>query len=107
MWIAKHGTDVSVAVALCTLLGMAGCGDNGALLIDSPEPPNVSLPTDGGASDGGATDGGTGDAPVENSVPIGVAQGPCHGCAWRGGRAFCWGDNSFGELGDGSRDSRP
>jgi alpha-tubulin suppressor-like RCC1 family protein len=63
-------------------------------LADPPDPP---LPADGSGP----------DVPVDNGVPISVAQCPCHGCAWRDGRAFCWGDNHFGELGDGSRISRP
>jgi len=98
---AKHGVDLSPwpgSVALCALLGVLGCGDNYVGLAD---PPDTSLPADGGGADA-PVDGG-----VPVGVPIGVAQGPCHGCAWRGGRAFCWGDNRFGELGDGSRVSRP
>jgi len=37
---------------------------------------------------------------------VGVAQCPCHGCAWRGTQAFCWGANTFGALGDNTQTSR-
>ena len=79
------------------LLGVLGCGDNNVDPAEPAGPPTVSPPPDVGDA----------DAPVDGGVAIGVAQGPCHGCAWSGGHAFCWGDNSFGELGDGSRVSRP
>lgn len=88
------------------LLGVLGCGDNHAALA---LPPDFSLPADGGGTDapvdGNSDDGGS-DAPDDGGAPTGIVQGACHGCAWREGRAFCWGDNSFGELGDGSRVSR-
>jgi hypothetical protein len=49
-------------------------------------------------------------APVDGAVPIcnppvGVTQGACHGCAWRQGRVFCWGANTFGALGNGTTTS--
>ena len=103
---AKHGVASSPGMgllAVCTLLGVVGCGDNAVSLA---HPPAGSLPADGGGAAPPA-DGGSPDGSVNGGVAIGVVQGVCHGCAWRGGRAFCWGDNSFGELGDGSRVSRP
>jgi alpha-tubulin suppressor-like RCC1 family protein len=89
------------------LLGVVGCGDNhhAALAV----PPDFAPPADGGGTDAPVDGGADGDidAPDDDGVPTSVAQGACHGCAWRGGHAFCWGDNSFGQLGDGSRVSRP
>ena len=50
--------------------------------------------------------------PVPAPVPgltgaVGIALGAGHGCAWRkDGAAFCWGENSAGQLGDGSSTRR-
>jgi adhesin/invasin len=56
------------------------------------------------------TTGGTRNAPVQvdagNSY-VQVAAGGLYSCAIRtGGAAYCWGDNEFGQLGDGSTDAR-
>src|SRR4051812_33526384 len=41
--------DLSRSAALCTLLGVLGCGDNDFMAL--AEPPAISLPTDGGGAD--------------------------------------------------------
>jgi len=33
---------------------------------------------------------------------IGLTAGVEHMCAWRGDDVFCWGSNSYGEVGDGT-----
>lgn len=47
-------------------------------------------------------------AVVASPVPFdSIAIGPDHACGLaRDGRAYCWGDNSHGNLGDGTRQSR-
>jgi alpha-tubulin suppressor-like RCC1 family protein len=42
-------------------------------------------------------------APPGRPVPA-VAAGNAHSCVLHGGRAYCWGENDFGQLGDGSTD---
>ncbi len=46
-------------------------------------------------------DGALADATVTQ-----IAAGPSHTCVVADGAAYCWGGNQFGQLGDGSEDSR-
>ncbi|MEZ5331906.1 MAG: GH25 family lysozyme [Thermoanaerobaculia bacterium] len=55
-----------------------------------------------------------GDSAAPRTVPglpdpaLSVAVGAYHSCAvLRGGAVYCWGDNRFGQLGDGTRTARP
>lgn len=60
---------------------------------------------------------GTGaGAPIRQAVPdsvhfaselMGIAAGAAHTCAVSGHVAYCWGDNTFGQLGTGSTASSP
>ncbi len=48
------------------------------------------------------------DASSESTQIAGVTIGPRHRCAWtEDGRAYCWGDNTSGQLGDGTLTRRP
>ncbi|HEU4535428.1 MAG TPA: hypothetical protein VFS00_14970, partial [Polyangiaceae bacterium] len=64
----------------------------------------------GGGGTGGATAGrggaGTGgrggEAGADPGVKVQVAAGAEHTCAWvQGGKAYCWGDHLYGQLGNG------
>lgn len=60
---------------------------------------------------------GTGDAEprsgpalvrdLDGMVVTGLALGVGHSCALADGQIFCWGANTFGQLGDGSNELRP
>jgi alpha-tubulin suppressor-like RCC1 family protein len=103
----KTGRTLGVAIAAATALALLACGAAdpgvGDLATDGAGPPSDFANI---ARDFSLYDGPPPDAWIDldaGSGAIGVAQGPCFGCAWRGGQAFCWGSNDFGELGDGTR----
>jgi alpha-tubulin suppressor-like RCC1 family protein len=63
----------------------------------------------GNAADGRLGNGmASGSQPAPEAVPglgsmAGVAAGGAHTCAWSSiGQIFCWGNNDFGQLGDGT-----
>lgn len=63
-----------------------------------------SGPTYPGGSDG-PSGGGESDGPGD-PTPVAVSVGTRHGCAVRAsGAVACWGDNTFGQLGTGTRES--
>ncbi len=63
----------------------------------------------GRIGNGGSTSSSE-DTPVAVSVvtgAVGVSAGNEHSCAFLGdGRVFCWGDNGYGKLGDGTETTR-
>ena len=38
---------------------------------------------------------------------LSIRAGGMHSCGWDGGNVYCWGDNTFGQLGDGTTTGRP
>lgn len=103
---------VVVVAALCYGLGLGAC--------------SLAISTDGlvgsgsGSGDGGgdaqldapgSADGGDASGLVDGDLDGGggtvqVAVGENHSCALAGGRVSCWGSNSDGQLGDGTKTSR-
>src|SRR5579859_870219 len=101
------------AVAACFIL-LAGCND-ASLMYTVPEKVDLLSPLPGDADLAGVDFAGVDfagadltSAPVDqggddampvppdldvDALPSGVAQGPCHGCAWHRGVARCWGAN--------------
>ena len=58
------------------------------------------------SSDSGGSDGGS-STPTPAPTPVSlVSAGDNHTCAVKGGALFCWGNNSLGQLGDGSNTDR-
>lgn len=46
-------------------------------------------------------------APTVHALAVaGLAVGDSHACAWNADGAWCWGDGTYGQLGDGARDRR-
>ncbi|MCY1007974.1 hypothetical protein OV079_20920 [Nannocystis pusilla] len=43
---------------------------------------------------------------VHPIAATGLAVGQVHACAWNDGGAWCWGDDTYGQLGDGARARR-
>ena len=94
------GARHSCAIALGESAGLWcwGRGSSGQLgpghLVDTPFPTEVALPSDANQA-------------------LAVAAGDAHTCALvsptdgLGGEIFCFGDNSYGQLGDGTLTSRP
>ena len=41
-------------------------------------------------------------ANAQSQAAAGIAAGNAHSCALESGRAYCWGENDYGQLGDGS-----
>jgi alpha-tubulin suppressor-like RCC1 family protein len=39
---------------------------------------------------------------AQSQAAAGIAAGNAHSCALENGRAYCWGENDYGQLGDGS-----
>src|SRR5438094_7084021 len=96
---------------LAAALGLAaGCNAGAPAVFDGGTDfagADLSGAVDGGNDFAGADLTGFPDGDVDGGpLTSGVAQSACHGCAWRGAQAFCWGTNQFGELGDGTRASR-
>lgn len=96
--------DTSLDLASLSLGARHGCGRSGE-----------DVPLCWGSAEGGALgDGrveGTASSPVRVAGEhrfIDVAAGDGHACGVdRGGGAWCWGENRRGQLGDGTRSSRP
>ncbi len=102
-------SSIFVALALCTPVALAGCGDD-----DGPGPGTDAGPGDAGADAGG----GPRDAGADAGIPrvdagpscttgceiVQIVAGFQHTCARRmNGTVVCWGRNYDGEVGDDSR----
>jgi alpha-tubulin suppressor-like RCC1 family protein len=76
--------------------GVAGCGASAADL-------SASASAGGGSAGGSGQGGGGGEAPSAPPVQASaIAVGAAHTCALlAGGSVACWGDGSYGQLGDG------
>lgn len=105
---------LGAGMLLGILLGSSGCEGSCEDKRNCGPYDGVATTTsgNGGASAGGATtttssgvggEGAAGGGGVSSlGSPVGVAAGEKHSCAWfESGRAFCWGDNSEGQLGTG------
>lgn len=83
----------------------AGASDGDGSDVDAPDA-DASDPdepdadaSEGGSGGGGAGDGGDSGAEFDGT---GLALGGYHSCAIHEGKAYCWGNNAYGQLGDGT-----
>lgn len=98
----------AAALVLTLLLVAAACGDDDG----SPEVTTTTGPPTTGAPSTGSTTTPTG--PTTSTAAASAAfraesivAGDQHACALvESGRAYCWGSNEFGQLGDGSGEDR-
>ena len=67
----------------------------------------VSVPGDGGVSGGSTICWGPGPPAVVPGIAAanGLSVSDDHACASTGSGVFCWGDNTYGQLGDGTTNS--
>ncbi len=119
------GTDNCSADATCTnsvgafsCACVAGYQGDGVTCADVDEcaagtdncDVNATCANNVGSFDCTCDDGFTGDGvvctPLASAVSE-VAAGSFHNCALRSGEIFCWGDNLYGQLGDGTMTSSP
>jgi alpha-tubulin suppressor-like RCC1 family protein len=96
----------SLTALIVGTIGLTGCGHVGL----DPQPDGSIAGEDGVP---GETDGpGDDELPPDTSAPVPVTSieaGDAFVCAVRGGAVWCWGDDRFGQLGDGGTtpQSRP
>ncbi|MFO0608772.1 MAG: hypothetical protein U0324_36735 [Polyangiales bacterium] len=101
---ASHGTPACVAGACAVAACDAGFGDCDGDPDNGCEANLASSGAHCGAC-GAACPSGQGCsagacAPVRSSVGAGLGS---HQCVVRGGQVFCWGDNSYGQIGNGTQ----
>lgn len=114
------GLSVTLGIALVACEGVLGLDDARTRAADAGSPADVTPGSDAasdatattdGASDAGATDAA--DAGVDSGVPDAappddyvVSTMRDHTCAVYQRRAYCWGDNLEGQVGDGTVEKR-
>jgi len=77
----------------------ASADDGGIVDVDAAIDFDAAIDLDAGAA---VTDGGASSGSITS-----IAAGDVHTCASRSdGTAWCWGDNTYGQLGDGTRVAR-
>jgi len=112
------GARTDAAAGGAAGIGSAGNGGDGGGRGGASAPDARDLAGTGGAPDGGgATTDGRGDGNPDGTdagierpplIAQAISVGESHACALvEGGGVVCWGDNFYGELGDGTTTSSP
>src|SRR6187551_1330372 len=106
------------SIATAVLGAALGCGRSGVELLDGSDSGGSggsSSSGGSGASDRSGASGasgssgasgasGSGGTPEVERLTTRLAAGPAHACVIdREGALYCWGDNRYGQLGDGTQ----